>query len=83
MKADAPVETVAEMQTVLPTYLTAYNEKRQHQGRGMNWLPLAIALRAEPVLVSHSYSRSSGLWRYQARYTHERACHSGRTRDVD
>ena len=83
MKADAPVETVAEMQTVLPTYLTAYNEKRQHQGRGMNWLPLAIALRAEPVLVSHSYSRSSGLRRYQARYTHERACHSGRTRDVD
>ena len=29
-------ETVAEMQTVLDAWLVEYNEKRPHQGRGMN-----------------------------------------------
>lgn len=36
-------ETVEEMQTALDHYLVTYNQRRPHQGRGMNGLTSAQA----------------------------------------
>ena len=36
-------ETIEEMQTVLDSYLDGYNQRRPHQGRGMNGRPPVVA----------------------------------------
>ena len=38
-------DTVEEMQAVLDAYLVAYNTKRPHQGRGVNWSARLSRLR--------------------------------------